>query len=276
MKIVTTTSVFPPCYPAETALERLAAVGFAGLDMAIDYCVEREDYPYMTDKWQDWAKVLREKADILGVSYTHSHACADAAARDDTFLRGFDFCRILGAAYTVVHPIYSSTDGTVIDSEDEFLEVNVRAITPLLEHAVKNNVIILTENLLWGVSRDPRAIAKLVKAVDSPYFGWCFDTGHANCFGITPQVLTEIGTVPLSLHIQDNHGDFRDEHLMPGDGVIDWKEFMEVLHRIKYKGDFVLEAHHQVLESKDSERELILKDLLSRSEKLLEYYRTLL
>lgn len=52
---------------------------------------------------------------------------------------------------------------------------------------------------------------------------------------------------------------------MPGDGNIDWENFMCVLHTIDYKGDFVLEAHHQTLEAADEKRDAIFLDLYERS-----------
>ena len=78
--------------------------------------------------------------------------------------------------------------------------------------------------------------------------------------------------VPLSLHVQDNHGPGSgDEHLLPGDGVIDWKRFLDLLVEIGYRGDLVLEAHHQSLEASDGERDAILADLLGRAEKMRAY-----
>ena len=75
-----------------------------------------------------------------------------------------------------------------------------------------------------------------------------------------------------SLHIQDNHGTYRDEHLMPGDGDIDWKEFLDTLHTIGYKGEMVLEAHHQSLEAEDENRDAILSEIYRRADKMREYF----
>ena len=73
---------------------------------------------------------------------------------------------------------------------------------------------------------------------------------------------------PLSLHIQDNHGQ-RDDHLLPGDGAIDWDDVTAVLKEIGYRGDVVLEAHHQPLEAKNErERKSILIDLFMRAVRL--------
>jgi sugar phosphate isomerase/epimerase len=63
--------------------------------------------------------------------------------------------------------------------------------------------------------------------------------------------------------------------MIPGDGNIDWKGFLETLHEIGYKGDLVLEAHHQSIEAPDDERDAILRELLFRAEKMNEYIESL-
>ncbi len=103
--------------------------------------------------------------------------------------------------------------------------------------------------------------------MDSPWFGWCFDTGHAHCCGYGPDVLKKCAVAPLSLHIQDNNGG-GDEHLIPGDGTIDWPQTLAVLREIGYLGDCVMEAHHQSLEAPDAERDAILTRLLEKSKEL--------
>ena len=271
MNIVTTTSVFPYNYPVEDALIRLSRLGFKHLDLAMDYCADNPDCPFSSDGWESWANGLLSLAEKEGVKYTHSHAWGDASSRHFKTFRCIDVCRILGTKYTVIHPIYKHADGSFIMDDEEFVKVNAEAIKPLLEYAVKNNVTILSENLLWGSSIKATAISALVKEVNSASFGWCYDTGHANAHDISCRELLKCEIAPISLHIQDNNGHYRDDHLMPGDGSIDWKEFLDVLHTIGYKGEFVLEAHHQSLEAKDEDRDAILTEIYSRAQKMRDY-----
>ena len=273
-QIVTTTCVFPPQYPSEIILDRLAVIGYTTLDMGLDYCVG-EGCLLDGDDWLEKVMVLRKKADALGIIYTHSHAPGNAGNRSEAQMRAFEAAALLGARYIVVHPIHE-IGGQIITDDAEFVRVNREATLPLLPIAERLGLIILSENILWGSSIHPKNIVDLVKAVDSPCFGWCFDTGHANCYGITPSVLRELDVVPLSLHIQDTHGlGSGDEHLLPGDGSIDWKEFLHILHDIGYKGELVLEAHHQSYAAPDEEKDAILSELLSRAKKMLAYYKTL-
>lgn len=275
MNIVTSTCVFPYNYPCEKALLRLSDIGFKHLDLAMDYCAGDSDCQFNSDNWEFWANQLRELGDKHGVVYTHSHAWGDATTRDPKIFRCFDVCKALGIKYSVVHPYYKKADGSFIYDDEEFVKVNAELIKPLLEYAAKNEVTILSENLLWGSSIRATAISALVKEVNSPYFGWCYDTGHANAHDISCRELLKCEIAPISLHIQDNNGHYRDDHLIPGDGNIDWKEFLDVLHAIDYKGEFVLEAHHQSLEAKDEDRDAILSELLYRAQKMRNYLLSL-
>ena len=272
MNIVTTTSVFPYDYPCEKALLRLKDAGFTHLDLAMDYCADNKECDFSSDNWKAWAESLRALGEENGVVYTHAHAWGDASSRNPKTFRCIDVCRVLGIKYLVVHPIYKHEDGSFIMDDEEFVKVNAEAIKPLLEYAEKQNVILLSENILWGSSIKATAISALVEAVDSPYFGWCYDTGHANVHHISCRELLKCKIPPISLHIQDNHGTYADEHLLPGDGDIDWKEFLDVLKAIDYKGEMVLEAHHQSLDAKDEDRDPILREIFVRADKMREYF----
>ena len=268
-KIVTTTSVYPPCSDLVRVTRTLSEIGYSGLDLAFDYCVQQADYPFMTDAYEEWANALRAEADACGVVWSHGHASFDASCRDDALIRRtLRCCQILGIRYLVVHPIWRDADGVVIGDRDTFLSVNAEAMKTMTDAADKYGVILLSENLLWGASADPRIISDLVWEVGHPQFGWCYDTGHAKSTGYAPALLDDCLLPPLSLHIQDNLG-HGDDHLLPGDGTIDWDDVTSHLRGIGYRGDCVLEAHHQPLEARNErERKSILIDLYMRAVRL--------
>ncbi len=275
MKIVTTTSVFPPCRDMSDTIRRLSAVGFDGMDIAFDYCVQEKEYPFMTESYAAWAAAIRKEAEAAGIRFTHGHAPFDASGRGELVERTFHCASLLGVQYVVVHPLWRKADGSFYEDPAEFISVNAEAIRPVLAVAEKYGVIVLSENLLWGASIHAKNIADLVEAVDSPWFGWCYDTGHANALGDSLTDLLTVKRVPVSLHIQDNHGDMRDEHLIPGDGNIDWDSFLGILKQIEYPGEFVIEAHHQTLDAEDDKRDAILEELLRRAKKMVAQYEKL-
>lgn len=270
MRIVTTTSVFPIGTDQFHIVDRLAKIGYPALDVAFDYC-ELGDAEFMSARYEDWAFRLREHAQNRGVRFTHSHASFDADATGDIVERNLRCAQILGIPHMVVHPAFRSPDGRVYEDPEEYLATNQAYFSALAEEAGAYGVVLLCENLLWGASITPDIQSELVSRVDSPYFGWCFDTGHAHRCGLPQTSLLGLKNPPLSLHVQDNHGD-RDEHLLPGDGTIDWKEFLDTLHAVGYTGDLVLEAHHQSIDAPDDLRDTILTDLFSRARKMAAYF----
>lgn len=265
MKIVTTTSVFPYDTPPEKAARRLAALGFEGLDLAIDYCHANKNSPFHTEKAEEWARSLGEKAREWGAPFTHAHGVGDFGLCSDTARKNYAVAKAVGAAFLVIHPITLRPDRSVIDGEDEFLSLNLAALRPHLAWAEQYGVTLLTENIPWSAAKQFRVSDRLVKEANHPLFGWCYDTGHGQLAYEDPKNLIGL-TPPRSLHLQDNHyGVWNDEHLMPGDGDLDFTAVWDALTEIGYGGDYVLEAHHQTLEAEDERRDVILAEILRRS-----------
>lgn len=270
MQIVTTTGVFPIGTDIFHIVDRLAALGYTTLDFSFDY-EELGGDGFMSDNYEEWAARLRSYTEKLGVHFTHSHGSFDADATGDIVTRNLRCAQILGIRYMVVHPVFRGEDGQIIDDPEAFLAVNQQHFARLAAEAAKYDVIILSENLLWGASIPPVLQSELVTRVHSPHFGWCFDTGHLNRCGLNADTLLGLKHPPLSLHIHDNGGK-HDEHLLPGDGTIDWKAYLDALRQLGYAGELVLEAHHQSLDAPDSQRNSILTELMDRAEKMRSYF----
>ena len=276
MDVVTTLTVLPNTFAPEQNIKRLHDIGFDCIDIGFEQFLA-PDHPFRCGDHKAWAAELRRYADSLGVRFTHAHCCADADYRGPEIFRAIECAGILGAKYMAVHPaafrsVEELRNNVGIDDDDEFMAINVKAFRELVPYAEQNGVILVAENLLWGSSYRFSNYVRLVKEVNSPYFGWCLDTGHAHYCGVKMTELLDLDIPPLSLHIQDNRGYLtRDDHLLPGDGTIDWKEFNEILHKIGYEGDTVLEAHHQSLEAPDGQRDAILTDLYQRGVKLRDH-----
>ncbi|MBR2872548.1 MAG: sugar phosphate isomerase/epimerase, partial [Lentisphaeria bacterium] len=101
-----------------------------------------------------------------------------------------------------------------------------RSIEKLLPTAVKNNIVLALEN----GSETPEQLQKMIALADefdSEQLGFCFDTGHANCYGT--KNVNELRSLMSSriavLHLHDNHGSF-DDHNPPGGGNIDWTDLV--------------------------------------------------
>ena len=249
MKIVAPSFFFSKEMSFADSIARVGALGYDGIDLSIG---GDRNQPLVGSEWKEYAAMVRAAAEKAGVATVQSHLPGEISLPQD-FLK--DLIRGLGeigVGSTVAHPIWI-VDGRVIYDEDEFFSLNLPIYKELTKAAEEAGVVLMCENLCWGPSMDPVAMSKMVKEINSPYFGWCFDTGHANIFDINAASLKGLVT-PYSLHIHDNHGGkegdrerrhasmYTDEHLPPFDGTIDWQSFAKALTDIGYKGEFVLEA----------------------------------
>ena len=71
------------------------------------------------------------------------------------------------------------------------------------------------------------------------------DTGHANLGDLgAGRAIRMAGERLITTHLQDNHGG-GDEHLPPGDGLIDWADVAAALAEIGYGGCVMLELTDQ-------------------------------
>ncbi len=151
--------------------------------------------------------------------------------------------RALGCENFVVHNImpYGEKD----EDKDKVIDINHDFFGRLLRVAEENEVCICLENMpfLNQCLAKPEDMLSLVKSFDSPLMRMCLDTGHAVLFGIScADAVRKIGKEYLkALHVHDNDGT-RDQHLFPGEGVIDWKDFFSALKEIDFEGCVSLET----------------------------------
>ena len=124
------------------------------------------------------------------------------------------------------------------------------SLEKLLPVAEKNGVIIALENV-WCPPCAPEMLVRIMKHFNSPWLGLCYDSGHAfifdqgrknpakSCVPVSWQCPVE--EIPwdgealekmlpwlVNCHLHDNDG-FNDQHVMPGQGKIDWKHVVNLL-----------------------------------------------
>ena len=121
----------------------------------------------------------------------------------------------------------------------------------ILPVAEESKVIVCIENI-WVRSNIHPVLLEIKKRFPTPYLGLCFDSGHAhlmeegckfeeNC--VNPpwkmvgspvqwqkNVLEDMLLEVVNCHLHDNHGQL-DEHLLPGQGTIDWSRIVSLLEK---------------------------------------------
>ncbi len=84
----------------------------------------------------------------------------------------------------------------------------------------------------------------------SPRVGFCWDTGHELCYNLGRDVVKKYANGKLfGTHFNDNLGCLNppeitwldDAHMLPYDGIVDWKGVMRRIKREKYEGIITFE-----------------------------------
>ena len=89
---------------------------------------------------------------------------------------------------------------------------------------------------------DSREIAGFVRWFDSPHVQLCIDLNHSNLNEDLIEVCENCSGLIANIHVSDNHGVWED-HLPPGEGIIDFSRVFRALSENGYAGPCNIECH---------------------------------
>ena len=87
-----------------------------------------------------------------------------------------------------------------------------------------------------------REAADFVRSFDSRHLAVCVDLNHVNMWEDIAETTAVCNGLIRNIHVSDNHGKC-EEHLIPGDGIIDWQRTLTHVVRAAYRGPLNLELH---------------------------------
>ena len=249
MKIATTTGDFAFfCKTNEERIRELHKAGFRYIDL--DMYSFTKDSPYMGEGWREEALKLKALADELGMQFVQAHSQggnplspSDVEFIVEATVRSIEICEVLGIKNTVVHAGWC---GGL--SKAEWFEKNKEFYERLLPAAERCGVRVLCENYTAknmgsnyyiNTGKDMR---EFIDYVNHPYFGGCWDTGHANCEGSQYDEILALGDKLNAIHYNDNRGG-GDEHVAPFLGTLNHDEVITALMDAGFKGYFTLECN---------------------------------
>ncbi|MDR1693540.1 MAG: sugar phosphate isomerase/epimerase [Oscillospiraceae bacterium] len=137
-------------------------------------------------------------------------------------------------------------------------EAGLNRLQRLVCHAEGRGVRVAFENL----RESPHLDFTLSRI---PSAGFCFDSGHRNCWTPDEDLLTRYGERLFVLHLHDNDGS-DDQHKIPFDGTVDWLDVMRKVAKSRYTGPVALEAKNTGYE--DMSPEAFLALTYTRAKKL--------
>ena len=223
-------------------------------------------YLHEGEELKNKAEELRREIEGASITVSQTHGpwrwpprdftVGDREERFEKMAKAIRITRLLGCSRFVIHPLMPFG----FDSDpcpEKLWKMNAEFFKRLLPTAVGNDVVICLENMpmaALSISR-PEDVLRFAKAMHSPNFKVCLDTGHCAVLGISPaDAVRLLGREYLyALHVHDNDG-VNDSHLIPYDGVIDWDGFSRALSDIGFDGCLSLETEVRG-EMPDTERD---------------------
>lgn len=142
----------------------------------------------------------------------------------ERFSQMFDIAEKLSPKTIVFHSGYDKWKYAF--KVNVWLEESLSTWSKLLPEAEKLKVKIAIENIF---EEEPDSLHILMKTINSPYFGICFDTGHFNLFSkkSLEEWLSCLNKYIVEFHLHDNNKKF-DEHLPMGDGSFDFEKLFRM------------------------------------------------
>lgn len=123
------------------------------------------------------------------------------------------------------------------------------ALTSILRD---NGVKLALENVHPGPATD--LVRRALDNLSGDIFGFCYDSSHDQIGGPKPfTLLKEMSDRLLALHLSDRVREYVD-HVIPGDGFIDWENLCRLIRNSGYGGPVTLEVlteHSRVKERKE-------------------------
>lgn len=176
----------------------------------------------------------------------------------------------------VVHPIIGMDKHTPT-------ELGIKRFASLVDEAENTKVKLAFENV-----EGMEYLAAVMDALgSSSAVGFCWDTGHEMCYNYSKDMPGLYGDKLISTHFNDNLGMtdknimtwHDDAHLMPFDGIADWKGIMQRIKRHGYTGPLTFELTRNNKPNKhthdiyaDLSYEEFLTLALSKAKKVAELY----
>ena len=245
------------------------AYAAAGIEM-MEISTKTEAYPTLPYgdmvKWAKDAGVTLWSFHLPFVPWEeYNIAYLDPSLRRDNLARLGEYVKKaanMGISRVVIHP-----SGEPIEPSDRprSMELAKEGLALLSRVANEMGAHLCVEDLpRTCLGNSSAEILELLTA--DPSLTVCFDTNHLLGEPIADFVRA-VGKKIETLHVSDY--DFIDErHWLPGEGKIDWRELMDLLDEVEYKGAFLYELGFRAPRSVARPRPLTCEDFARNAAEL--------
>lgn len=212
--------------------------GFEGFFTGWSY--EKQDLPEIRRTAEEtgmlWQSIHAPFGQIAKIWHEEGEAGEAALEEQMACLRD---CARYGVPRMICHPFIGF-------DRHEPTEMGLERFGRLVRLAEELRVTVAFENV-----EGEEYLAALLEAFgESPFVGFCLDTGHEMCYNRSQDLLAKYGGLLCCTHINDNLGirDYGGEitwlddlHLLPFDGIADWDGFGSRIRKCGYTGELTFE-----------------------------------
>ena len=243
MKLSVWSSYYVQLSPEE-ALRELKSHGYSYCELSDEHALkllERGDERYVGAQFGSYASAIGVEL-LQGHLFLGAKICLEEDREVlKRQLRLFDAIGIKNAVLHCDSFTRSEEELSVEFKKDE----NEKALRDLVSCLDGTDIVICLENL-----RPPRLtlnaddLLYFIDRIGSEHLGICLDTGHLNLAYERDQLefIRKAGKHIKALHLADNDGLGRDQHLMPyGTGVVDMEGVIRAMKALNYEGLYNLE-----------------------------------
>jgi len=240
-------------YGLSRALEKIAALGFAGTEIMCD-----QPHLYPPDYDQQGLEEIKKILDAHKLKVTNLNSFTLFAV-GDTYLPSWieaeperrlvriqhtqqclRIAKTLGCANISIPPGGPPAGGTRKEAMRLFHQ-GLESVVPLAEELGVNLLVEPEPELLIERTAE---FKEFINNVRTPCIGLNFDIGHFFCAGENPaDALKELFEWVGHIHLEDIGQSRIHHHLVPGDGAIDFAAVFQAMKELDYQGDITLELY---------------------------------
>ena len=239
------------------AVSRLAAIGYRGVEIMADVPHAWPAYLLPEQKQGIRDALARNHLAISNINSFMMHAVNDyrqkywhpswiepdphyRRVRIDHTRRALTLAKELGAKCITTEP-GGPLEGR---SWSECLSLFIETLKPVVEHAEKEQVMLLVEPEPDLLIETADQYLEFASKITSPYLGLNFDIGHAYCVkDDPPATIRRLGSLIRHVHLEDIAATRVHHHLIPGEGAIDFGATLAALRDIGYDGWVTIELY---------------------------------
>jgi len=245
-------------FPFDEAARRIAGHGYSGLELMADVPHAWPAYLLPEQK-----KAIRDALANNGLALSNINAFMMHAVDDprqkywhpswiepdphyrrirvEHTRRALTLARELGAANITTEPGGPVEPGA---SWSAALALFIEEIRPVADHALREGVLLLVEPEPGLLIETADQFEEFIGRMNHPAVALNFDVGHAYCVGDDPSdAFRRLYRHVRHVHLEDIAASRVHAHLIPGDGAIDLRYFLETVRQSGYGGWVTVELY---------------------------------